>query len=329
MGVRLRGFILWGALLLLWGTGCRGRPAPPQTDTPSPTPWPTPWPYLSPTPTLAPPTVTFPAGTPAPPTPTPIVYVIQKGDTLSAIAARYGVSVEALLQANPGLDPQALPVGASLIVPQAGQALGLLATPTPYPVPLQGPWCFEIGDATHLCTLQIYNPGSQPLIAPQVLLEVADPSWPEEERVWRTVVTPWLILLPAKTYLPMAVNLPRPLGPQAAVRAMMLTALPSYQEQIPVMPLDVQVEEDDSATGPPWPVKVSVELPDDVTLDEVGVLTAAYDEEGRVIALDYTQAPADEWAQGPVRVWLYPFLFQASKARIAAWAEGFRAVDER
>jgi len=320
---RLRRVVWWGILLLL-GTGCRGRPATPVSATPSPTPWPTPRPYSSPTRTPAPPTVTFPAGTPAPPTPTPIVHVVQKGDTLSGIAWRYGVSVEAVRQANPGLDPNALPVGASILVPQAGQALGLLATPTPYPVTLEGPWCFETSDAAYLCTLQVYNPGPRPLIAPQVLLEVSDPSWPEEARVWRTVVTPWSILLPAKTFLPMAVNLPRALGPQAAVRAMMLSAMPSYQAQIPVVPLVVHVETDKDA-DPPWPVDVRVELPGDAMLDQVGVLTAAYDPEGRVIALDYTQAPADEWAQGPKRVWLYP-LRRAPKARIAAWAEGFRAV---
>jgi N-acetylmuramoyl-L-alanine amidase len=43
-------------------------------------------------------------------------YVVQPGDTLSAIAARYGVSVDALASAN-GLDPAGiLPAGASLSV---------------------------------------------------------------------------------------------------------------------------------------------------------------------------------------------------------------------
>jgi LysM repeat protein len=38
-------------------------------------------------------------------------YVIQTGDTLGAIAARYGTSVEALLGLNPGIEPTTLRPG--------------------------------------------------------------------------------------------------------------------------------------------------------------------------------------------------------------------------
>ena len=38
-------------------------------------------------------------------------YVIQSGDTLGAIASRYGTTVDQLLTLNPGLDPGALQPG--------------------------------------------------------------------------------------------------------------------------------------------------------------------------------------------------------------------------
>jgi LysM repeat protein len=38
-------------------------------------------------------------------------YVIQSGDTLGAIASRYGTTVDQLLTLNPGLDPSALQPG--------------------------------------------------------------------------------------------------------------------------------------------------------------------------------------------------------------------------
>ncbi len=38
-------------------------------------------------------------------------YVIQSGDTLGAIAARFGTSVEALLRLNPGIEPTTLRPG--------------------------------------------------------------------------------------------------------------------------------------------------------------------------------------------------------------------------
>jgi len=73
-------------------------------------------PTLVPAPTL--PVVTATAG--PPPVPTPgkqQVYIIREGDTLSAIAARFGVEEEAVVNANPGTDPDTLFVGQELIIP--------------------------------------------------------------------------------------------------------------------------------------------------------------------------------------------------------------------
>ena len=41
-------------------------------------------------------------------------YVIQTGDTLGAIAARYGTTVDSLLRLNPGVVPTALATGTQL-----------------------------------------------------------------------------------------------------------------------------------------------------------------------------------------------------------------------
>nr|WP_290668624.1 LysM peptidoglycan-binding domain-containing protein [Ardenticatena sp.] len=86
---------------------------------------------LTPTPTLMPtatrqPTATplLPTETPSPPpTPTPVVYTVQQGDTLADIAARFGVTVEALRAAN-NLSSDTL---------QVNQALTIPLTPTPTP----------------------------------------------------------------------------------------------------------------------------------------------------------------------------------------------------
>ncbi len=60
------------------------------------------------------------SGTPtAGPSPTPSgkVYVMKAGDTLSAVAASYGVTIDALLAANPGLNPDAIAVGTEIKIP--------------------------------------------------------------------------------------------------------------------------------------------------------------------------------------------------------------------
>ncbi len=66
-------------------------------------------------------------GPPAPKTQAPY-YVVKRGDTLSGIVERTGITIEQLERLNPVLDPQALPVGerlrlrASAPPPGAGRA---------------------------------------------------------------------------------------------------------------------------------------------------------------------------------------------------------------
>ena len=92
---------------------------PEPTDTPEPVATPT-----QPPPTPQPTPVATPEPTPASePTPTSepaaaIEYEIVAGDTLSDIAVTFDVTVEAILELNPGLDPAALQIGQTILVPR-------------------------------------------------------------------------------------------------------------------------------------------------------------------------------------------------------------------
>jgi LysM repeat protein len=68
--------------------------------------------------------------------PTPVVYVVEQGDTLGAIAFQFGVSVEAIQSANGIDDPAKLRVGQELIVPVGGSIPA--ATPTTATTPTTG-----------------------------------------------------------------------------------------------------------------------------------------------------------------------------------------------
>ncbi len=46
-------------------------------------------------------------------------YIVEGGDTLSDIAVRFGTTVDAIVALNPGLDPDALRIGAELRIPPA------------------------------------------------------------------------------------------------------------------------------------------------------------------------------------------------------------------
>jgi LysM repeat protein len=91
-------------LLILLGVGCsRARPIPP-TPTPTPT-------SALPTPTSVP---TF-----TPTLPPYTTYTIEWGDSLWSIALEFGVTVEALMEANGLSEDAILDVGQELLIPLA------------------------------------------------------------------------------------------------------------------------------------------------------------------------------------------------------------------
>jgi len=64
-------------------------------------------------------------------------YVIQPGDTLTAIAARFGTTVEAIVRVNPILvNPNAIYPGQIIRIPLAGQA----------PIPMASLYIIQPGD---------------------------------------------------------------------------------------------------------------------------------------------------------------------------------------
>ncbi|HZQ35307.1 MAG TPA: LysM peptidoglycan-binding domain-containing protein [Dehalococcoidia bacterium] len=71
--------------------------------------------------------------------PAPDTYVVKAGDTLGAIAAQLGVSVNDLAQANGITDPARIQVGQQLRVPHPGQTPGPAATATAASTPPLSP----------------------------------------------------------------------------------------------------------------------------------------------------------------------------------------------
>ena len=56
------------------------------------------------------------------------VYIIQPGDTLSLIAARFNVTLNELIEANPGVDPNFLSEGQQIVIPGLEGVTGILQT---------------------------------------------------------------------------------------------------------------------------------------------------------------------------------------------------------
>jgi LysM repeat protein len=142
MPIRLLAYMV-GLLLLL--AGCGGAAAVGET-TPTPVATAAPTSVLSPvefaTLALSPSPIARPTNTPIPsatpePTATSIVYVIEEGDTLLAVAAHYGISLDAIRLANPNLRAELLQIGQQVIIPppsEENRTNGFLPSPTPLPL---------------------------------------------------------------------------------------------------------------------------------------------------------------------------------------------------
>ena len=52
------------------------------------------------------------------PVPTPVIYVVQSGDTIEGIGKKFGVAESAIVQANKLADPNSLRLGQKLVIPK-------------------------------------------------------------------------------------------------------------------------------------------------------------------------------------------------------------------
>ncbi|MBI3760363.1 MAG: LysM peptidoglycan-binding domain-containing protein [Chloroflexi bacterium] len=89
------------------------------------------------------------AATPTPvPTATPAQtsYTVKQGDWLFKIAREHNVSVEALIAANPGINPSSIQPGQVLVIPAPGAPIppaAVAAGPSTYVVQ-PGEWIYQI-----------------------------------------------------------------------------------------------------------------------------------------------------------------------------------------
>jgi LysM repeat protein len=95
-------------------------------------------------------------------TPTPRTYTVLKNDMLGPIASRFGISVDALMAANPGVQPELLRIGQVLIIP--GAAIPTTSSIAAAPIGVQiGPArCFPQSSGAVWCLALATNPTSEP-----------------------------------------------------------------------------------------------------------------------------------------------------------------------
>src|SRR5512144_1870176 len=96
------------------------------------------------------------ASTPLP-SPTPFTYTVQRGDTISSIALKFGVSMDDLQAANPEVSPNAMSVGQVIRIPSNPENPSGEPTPTPAPFTVQQIECYPTADKGMWCFVLAHN----------------------------------------------------------------------------------------------------------------------------------------------------------------------------
>lgn len=157
---------LMAVFVCVWVVGCSAThdtaPTLPPTSRPSVT-------LTVRTPiTPSPPEVAqFPVFTTVPyASPTPFLYVLQRGDTLLSVSRQFAVPVADLEAANPGLDPLSLQIGQPIVIPNPRfnpSGSPMLLTTTPFPLLLFPPVCYETPTNSIVCLGRVQNNLRQPV----------------------------------------------------------------------------------------------------------------------------------------------------------------------
>jgi len=154
------------------------------------------------------------------PTPTPLTYTVVAGDTLIGIANRFGIRLNDLLAANPGVSANMLGIGTVLKIPSSGNFVSE-PTPTPVPQTLLQARCWPTADDGGWCFALLRNDTQQTIENLAVQFSLLDGAGQE---VRSQAAYGLLDILPAGRMMPLAAFFPAPFPAGAETRAQLLTA---------------------------------------------------------------------------------------------------------
>ena len=231
------------------------------------------------------------------PTPTTFTYTVVQGDTMIGIASRNGITLEALLAANPSVQSATLAVGTRLIIPTGNQAPGE-PTPTPASLPLLQTHCWPETDGGLWCFALLQNQYAETLENLSAQFTLLDSN---QQAVTTQVAFGLLDILPPGKAMPLAIHFSPPVQPYVSLRVQMLTAirlLPADTRYLPVSVEDTLVSL--LASGQTAQVTGRVVLGGTVAAGTLQVLAAAYDSTGDVVGVRRWDSPSTLTADRPV-----------------------------
>ena len=137
------------------------------------------------------------------PTPTPIIYTIEKNDTLIGISNKYGVELEKIIAANPQIDPNLLQVGITLTIPMGEIISSGIPSPTPLPISTKNPICYRTEPSGIICFIPVENTLEQAV--DNVTAEVSLYN-DEKNQSYKSIASSPIDIIPAHSTIPLVVR---------------------------------------------------------------------------------------------------------------------------
>ncbi len=226
-------------------------------------------------------------------TPTPISHIIREGEDMFGLAYQYGLPLDALMTANPTINPRAMRVGSVMIIPYSDRPTPTSLNPTPTPLPVEAgrPACFHAQDDSLTCFLPVTNHTGSAVenLTGRLRLRIQ----PGGE-IREVTAFPGLNRLELGASLPLVAYLPAPAPLDFEVSGELVTALPVAEDSQRYLQVDVkQPRVDISADG------LSAQVGGRVALAGAGrpaasvwLLAVAYDAAGNMVGVRRWENPA-------------------------------------
>jgi hypothetical protein len=199
------------------------------------------------------------------------------------IAIRYGLTLEQLQAANPGVDPGFLVIGNALVIPIEGQSSGEIPLPTPLPVLWSAPRCYSSADEGMWCFLLVTNDQPTAIENLSAWISLYDS---QGNPIGGQAAAAPLNLLSSGKSMPLMAFFASPIPDEVLPQGQLLTALAVEDVGGRYLNAEVQVSSVDIADGGMLAsVQGQVMVPQGSIPSSVWIIVTAYDEAGEVVGL--------------------------------------------